>query len=37
VQGMGEVVLDFAGEGRVLGIEFLGRRLLLPGPHDSAG
>ncbi|HEV7869821.1 MAG TPA: DUF2283 domain-containing protein [Modestobacter sp.] len=37
VQGMGEVVLDFAGDGRVLGIEFLGRRLLPPGLHDSAG
>jgi uncharacterized protein YuzE len=29
--GMGTVVLDFDTQGRLLGIEFLGKRLLPPG------
>lgn len=31
VKGLGEVILDFDREGRLLGVEFLGRRLLPPG------
>lgn len=35
VKGLGEVVLDFDREGRLLGVEFLDHRLLPPGlePH----
>lgn len=31
VEGVGEVVLDFDWEGRLLGVEFLDDRLLPPG------
>ena len=36
VDGLGEIVLDFDREGRLLGIEFLGRRLL-PAGWESIG
>lgn len=37
VAGLGDVVLDFDREGRLLGVEFLDRRLLPPGLATGGG